>query len=74
VFLSQTAEQGIKDSLLLTRRLIAVWTPPFSGCTGQLFADSMKERLDVTVQFVKRNELDVSPLSPKRWDGERTFG
>jgi hypothetical protein len=67
-------EQGTKDSLLLARRLIEVWTPVFSGCTGQLFADSVKKRLDVTVQLVKRNELDDSPLSPKRWDGERNFG
>jgi hypothetical protein len=34
----------------------------------------VKERLGVTVQFVNRNELNASPLSPKRWDGERTFG
>ena len=44
------------------------------GYTGQPFADSVKERLDATVQVVKRNELHAFVVLPKRWVVERSFG
>ena len=44
------------------------------GYTGQPFADSVKERLDATVQVVKRSELHTFVVLPKRWVVERSFG
>ena len=44
------------------------------GCTGQPFADGVKERLEATVQVVKRNELHTFAVLPKRWVVERSFG
>ena len=44
------------------------------GYTGQPFADGVKERLDATVQVVKRNELHTFVVLPKRWVVERSFG
>ncbi len=44
------------------------------GYTGQPFADGVKERLDATVQVVKRNELHAFVVLPKRWVVERSFG
>jgi transposase len=44
------------------------------GYTGQPFADSVKERLNATVQVVKRNELHTFAVLPKRWVVERSFG
>ena len=44
------------------------------GYTGQTFADSVKERLNATVQVVKRNELHTFAVLPKRWVVERSFG
>jgi len=43
------------------------------GYTGQPFADGVKERLDATVQVVKRNELHMFVVLPKRWVVERSF-
>ena len=42
--------------------------------TGQPFAEGMKERLEATVQVVKRNELHTFVVLPKRWVVERSFG
>jgi transposase len=44
------------------------------GYTGQPFADDVKERLEVTVQVVKRNELHTFAVLPKVWVVERSFG
>ena len=44
------------------------------GYTGQPFADGIKERLEATVQVVKRNELHAFVVLPKRWVVERSFG
>lgn len=44
------------------------------GYTGQPFADGVKERLEATVQVVKRNELHTFAVLPKRWVVERSFG
>lgn len=44
------------------------------GYSGQPFADSVKERLNATVQVVKRNELHTFAVLPKRWVVERSFG
>jgi transposase len=43
------------------------------GYTGQPFADSVMERLKATVQVVKRNELHMFVVLPKRWIVERSF-
>jgi transposase len=44
------------------------------GYTGQLFADGVKERLEATVQVLKRNQLYTFAVLPKRWVVERSFG
>jgi transposase len=44
------------------------------GYTGQPFADGVKQRLQATVQIVKRNELHTFAMLPKRWVVERSFG
>jgi transposase len=44
-----------------------------SGYCGQPFADGVKERLQATVQVVKRNELHTFAVLPKRWVVERSF-
>jgi transposase len=44
------------------------------GYAGQPFADSVKQRLEATVQVVKRNELHTFAVLPKRWVVERSFG
>jgi hypothetical protein len=36
------------------------------GCTHQLFADGVKERLEATVQVIKRNQLHTIAVLPKR--------
>jgi transposase len=41
--------------------------------TGQPFADGLRERLDATVQIVKRNQLHTFAVLPKRWILERSF-
>ena len=43
------------------------------GYTGQPFADGVMERLDATVQIVKRNELHTFAVLPQRWIVERSF-
>ena len=43
------------------------------GYTGQPFADGVMERIDTTVQVVKRNELHAFVVLPKRWIVERSF-
>ncbi len=44
------------------------------GYTGQPFADGVMERIEATVQVVKRNELHAFVVLPKRWIVERSFG
>jgi transposase len=44
------------------------------GYTGQPFADAVKERMQATVQVVKRNQLHTFSVLPKRWVVERSFG
>ena len=44
------------------------------GYTGKPFADAVMERLEATVQVVKRNELHTFVVLPKRWVVERSFG
>jgi transposase len=43
------------------------------GYTGQPFADGVKERLEATVQVVKRDQLHTFVVLPKRWVVERSF-
>ena len=43
------------------------------GYSGDPFAEGVKERLQATVQVVKRNELHTFAVLPKRWVVERTF-
>ena len=43
------------------------------GYTGQPFADGVMERIEATVQVVKRNELHAFVVLPKRWIVERSF-
>jgi transposase len=43
------------------------------GYSGQPFADAVKQRLEATVQLVKRNELHTFSVLPKRWVVERSF-
>lgn len=44
------------------------------GYAGEPFADAVQERLQATVQVVKRNELHTFAVLPKRWVVERSFG
>jgi len=44
------------------------------GYTGQPFADGVMERIEATVQVVKRNQLHTFVVLPKRWIVERSFG
>ncbi len=43
------------------------------GYTGQPFADAIHDTLGATVEVVKRNELHVFAVIPKRWVVERSF-
>ncbi len=43
------------------------------GYTGQPFADGVMERIQATVQVVKRNDLHAFVVLPKRWIVERSF-
>lgn len=43
------------------------------GYTGQPFADGVKQRLQATVQVVKRDQLHTFVVLPKRWVVERSF-
>jgi len=58
-----------KPNLELVKSLLAD-----GGYTGQPFADGVMERLDATVQIVRRNELHTFAVLPKRWIVERTIG
>ena len=44
------------------------------GYTGEPFADGVMERIEATVEVVKRNELHTFAVLPKRWIVERSFG
>ena len=44
------------------------------GYTGQPFADGVMERIEATVEVVKRNELHTFAVLPKRWIVERSLG
>jgi transposase len=57
-----------KPNLELVESLLAD-----GGYTGQPFADGVMQRLDATVQIVKRNELHTFAVLPKRWIVERSF-
>ena len=57
-----------KPNLELVQSLLAD-----GGYTGQPFADGVMERLDATVQIVKRNELHTFAVLPKRWIVELSF-
>lgn len=43
------------------------------GYTGQPFADGVQQRLEATVQVVKRSQLHTFAVLPKRWVVERSF-
>jgi len=43
------------------------------GYSGKPFADAIMERLQATVQVVKRNELHTFAVIPKRWVVKRSF-
>ncbi|MCM1316373.1 MAG: transposase, partial [Alistipes senegalensis] len=42
--------------------------------TGKNFADAIKEISNAEVEVVKRNELHIFAVLPKRWIVERSFG
>lgn len=44
------------------------------GYTGQPFANAIQEAIGATVEVVKRNELHIFKVLPKRWVVERSFG
>lgn len=44
------------------------------GYTGEKFAGSIKATIDASVEVVKRNELHIFKVLPKRWVVERSFG
>ena len=44
-----------------------------AGYTGEKFANSVSEILGCNVEVVKRNELHVFKVIPKRWVVERSF-
>lgn len=44
------------------------------GYTGEKFAGSIENTLGATVEVVKRNELHIFKVLPKRWVVERSFG
>lgn len=44
------------------------------GYTGEPFAQSIKEILGAEVEVVKRSELHMFKVLPKRWVVERSFG
>jgi transposase len=44
------------------------------GYTGEPFADGVMERIEATVEVVKRNELHTFAVLPKRWIVERSLG
>jgi transposase len=44
------------------------------GYTGKPFADGVTERIEATVQVVKRTELHTFTAPSKRWIVERSFG
>lgn len=43
------------------------------GYTKQPFAQTLKDKLDATVQIAKRNELHTFTVIPQRWVVERSF-
>ena len=43
------------------------------GYTGQPFARGVMERIEATVQVVKRNKLHAFVVLPRRWIVERSF-
>ena len=47
--------------------------PVDGGYTGQPFADGVRERIEATVEVVKRNEPHTFAVLPKRWVVERCF-
>jgi len=44
-----------------------------AGYTGEKFANSVSKILDCSVEIVKRNELHIFKVIPKRWVVERSF-
>ena len=44
-----------------------------AGYSGEKFANSVSEILGCTVEVVKRNEMHVFKVIPKRWVVERSF-
>jgi len=44
-----------------------------AGYTGEKFANSVSEILGCSVEVVKRNELHIFKVIPKRWVVERSF-
>jgi transposase len=44
------------------------------GYRGEAFAAHVNERIGASVEVVKRNELHVFKVLPKRWIVERSFG
>lgn len=43
------------------------------GCSGEPFAEAVKDKLDATVQVAKRSDLHTFAVIPKRWVVERSF-
>lgn len=57
------------DSLSCVKKFIVD-----GGYTGDKFANSIKELCNADVEAVKRNELHIFEVLPKRWIVERSFG
>ncbi len=68
--------EELTSIIYMAGRRSACATRSFTGnsYTGQPFADSVKERLNATVQVGKRNELHTFAVLPKRCVVERSFG
>jgi transposase len=62
------AAQYKKDLALVKNMLVD------GGYSGKPFAEKIKRILCATVEVVKRNELHVFKVLPKRWVVERSFG
>lgn len=65
------AQRVLAETKALFRRLTTVFAD--QGYTGQLIA-FVKESLSLTLAIIKRSEVRVFRVLPKRWVVERTFG
>lgn len=60
---------GYKDVLTHVQKLLVD-----GGYTGKPFESAIDEAINATVEVVKRSELHIFKVVPKRWVVERDFG